>query len=255
METAGTEVQLINNGCEHAPGWAGAFTLQRNPREGEPKPHSARPQFTQGLPPAHLQHPPPLQPTATSASWITHHKIISCPLKSSTTPLIEPDPPFSFVCKRTMPQEGSEGGNLWLTLTFGFLILPRGSPANARPVVIQVVETDQPLGATTELDHLGACLHGAHTSFHWGEQWRESTESDLAPFGITFTGRKHIQQLPSEQVKSKDKVSCSVWYKRAGVMIKKVERFLVTVGFPVNEKVFIPIFIYMNCSYDGTSTR
>lgn len=40
-------VQLIN-GCEHALGWAAAFIPQRNPRQGEPKPHTARPQFTQG---------------------------------------------------------------------------------------------------------------------------------------------------------------------------------------------------------------
>lgn len=49
-------------------------------------------------------------------------------------------------------------------LTFGFVVFPRGSPANAGFVLIQVKESDQSLLLALQFGHLSASLHGAHTS-------------------------------------------------------------------------------------------
>lgn len=50
--------------------------------------------------------------------------------------------------------------------TFCLLTLPRGAPSEAGPVLIQVEEANEALGATLQLDHLCPRLHYTHASFN-----------------------------------------------------------------------------------------
>lgn len=62
--------------------------------------------------------------------------------------------------------KNSKGG-----LTFCLLALPRGSPSEASPVLIQVKEPDEPFGPTLQFDHLCPRLHYTHASFNCKRDW------------------------------------------------------------------------------------
>lgn len=60
-----------------------------------------------------------------------------------------------------------------MDLTFGFLVLSGGSPADAGLVLVQIKEAQQAFRSTSQFQHLSPCLHAAHAFLHW-ERERET---------------------------------------------------------------------------------